>query len=52
MDEYLKANQNLWNEWTEGPEKSAFYNEDGYSRFTREHKMIPLLFSLKATKPD
>ena len=25
--------------------------EDGYWRFTREHKMIPLLFSLKATKP-
>lgn len=25
--------------------------EDGYWRFTREHNMIPLLFSLKANKP-
>ena len=25
--------------------------EDGYWRFTREHNMIPLLFSLKASKP-
>jgi hypothetical protein len=33
MDEYLRANQKLWNEWT------------------GEHNMIPLLFSLKASKP-
>ena len=26
--------------------------EDGYWRFTREHNMVPLLFSLKARKPD
>jgi SAM-dependent methyltransferase len=26
--------------------------EDGYWRFTREHNMIPLLFSLKAQKPE
>jgi SAM-dependent methyltransferase len=26
-------------------------SEDGYWRFTREHNMIPLLFSLKASKP-
>lgn len=25
--------------------------EDGYWRFTREHNMIPLLFSIKASKP-
>jgi hypothetical protein len=26
MDEHLRANQKLWNEWTAEHEKSAFYN--------------------------
>jgi len=31
--------------------KNMVEGNDGYWRFVREHKMVPLLFSLKATKP-
>jgi len=30
MDEFLKANQKLWNKWTEEHEKSPFYNVEGF----------------------
>jgi SAM-dependent methyltransferase len=30
MDEYLQANQKLWNEWTKEHEKSSFYDLQGF----------------------
>jgi SAM-dependent methyltransferase len=30
MDEYIKANQKLWNEWTGEHENSPFYNVEGF----------------------
>ena len=30
MDEYLQANQKLWNEWTAEHEKSTFYDVEGF----------------------
>src|SRR5262245_1692577 len=30
MDDYLKANQNLWDQWTIEHEKSPFYDVEGF----------------------
>lgn len=42
MDEYLKANQNLWNAWTEEHEKSPFYNLEGFKAGQERLKSIEL----------
>jgi SAM-dependent methyltransferase len=42
MDEYLKANQKLWNEWTEEHEKSPFYDIEGFKTGKERLKSIEL----------
>jgi SAM-dependent methyltransferase len=42
MDEYLKANQKLWNEWTTDHEKSALYNLEGFKAGKERLKSIEL----------
>lgn len=32
MDEYIKSNQRLWNDWTRLHEKSAFYDVEGFKQ--------------------
>ena len=42
MDEYLKANQELWNEWTAEHEKSPFYDLEGFKAGRERLKSIEL----------
>jgi SAM-dependent methyltransferase len=42
MDEYLRANQNLWNEWTAEHEKSPFYDLQGFKAGRERLKSIEL----------
>ena len=42
MDEYLRANQKLWNEWTEEHEKSSFYDVAGFKAGRERLKSIEL----------
>ena len=42
MDEFLKANQTLWNEWTTEHEKSPFYNVEGFKAGKERLKIIEL----------
>lgn len=42
MDEILKANQQLWNEWTAEHEKSAFYDVEGFKAGKERLKIIEL----------
>ena len=42
MDEYLQANQKLWNEWTEEHEKSPFYDLDGFKAGKERLRAIEL----------
>jgi SAM-dependent methyltransferase len=42
MDEYLRANQKLWNEWTEEHEKSSFYDLEGFKAGQERLKSIEL----------
>ena len=42
MDEYLRANQNLWNEWTGEHEKSPFYDLQGFKAGRERLKSIEL----------
>lgn len=42
MDEYLKANQMLWNEWTHEHEKSPFYDVEGFKAGKERLKSIEL----------
>jgi hypothetical protein len=42
MDEYLRANQKLWNEWTEEHEKSPFYDVEGFKAGKERLKSIEL----------
>ena len=42
MDEFLKANQKLWNEWTGEHEKSPFYNLEGFKSGKERLKSIEL----------
>ncbi|MGE5463951.1 MAG: class I SAM-dependent methyltransferase, partial [Syntrophothermus sp.] len=42
MDEYLQANQKLWNEWTEEHEKSPFYDVEGFKAGKERLKSIEL----------
>ena len=42
MDEYLKANQKLWNEWTGEHEKSPFYDVEGFKAGRERLKSIEL----------
>lgn len=42
MDEFLKANQELWNEWTGEHEKSAFYDLEGFKAGKERLKSIEL----------
>jgi SAM-dependent methyltransferase len=40
MDEYLKANQKLWNEWTAEHKKSPFYDVEGFKAGKERLKSI------------
>src|SRR5215207_6484161 len=42
MDEYIKANQKLWNEWTDEHEKSPFYDVEGFRAGKERLKSIEL----------
>jgi SAM-dependent methyltransferase len=42
MDEFLQANQKLWNEWTGEHEKSPFYDLDGFRAGRERLKTIEL----------
>jgi len=42
MDEFLKANQKLWNEWTGEHEKSPFYDVEGFKAGKERLKSIEL----------
>ena len=42
MDEYLMANQKLWNEWTAEHENSLFYNVKGFKAGKERLKSIEL----------
>jgi SAM-dependent methyltransferase len=42
MDEYLKANQKLWNEWTGEHENSPYYNLEGFKAGRERLKSIEL----------
>lgn len=42
MDEYLKANQKLWNEWTAEHENSPFYDVQGFKQGKERLKSIEL----------
>jgi SAM-dependent methyltransferase len=42
MDEYLKTNQKLWNEWTAEHEKSPFYDVEGFKAGRERLKSIEL----------
>ena len=42
MDEYLKANQKLWNEWTGEHEKSPFYDLEGFKAGRERLRSIEL----------
>jgi SAM-dependent methyltransferase len=42
MDEYLKANQKLWDEWTGEHEKSPFYDVEGFKAGKERLKSIEL----------
>jgi 2-polyprenyl-3-methyl-5-hydroxy-6-metoxy-1,4-benzoquinol methylase len=42
MDEYLRANQKLWNEWTDEHEKSPFYDLEGFRTGRERLKSIEL----------
>ena len=42
MDEYLQANQKLWNEWTEEHEKSPFYDLEGFKAGKERLKSVEL----------
>jgi SAM-dependent methyltransferase len=42
MDEYSKANQKLWNEWTGEHEKSPFYDVEGFIEGKERLKSIEL----------
>lgn len=42
MDEYLNANQKLWNEWTAEHERSAFYDLEGFRAGKERLKSIEL----------
>ena len=42
MDEYLRANQNLWNEWTAEHEKSPFYDLQGFKAGRERLRSIEL----------
>jgi len=42
MDEYLMANQKLWNEWTAEHENSPFYNVEGFKAGKERLKSIEL----------
>ena len=42
MDEYLKANQKLWNEWTGEHETSPFYDLEGFRAARERLKSIEL----------
>ena len=42
MDEYLKANQKLWNEWTGEHEKSPFYDLEGFKAGKERLRSIEL----------
>lgn len=42
MDEYLRANQNLWDEWTGEHERSPFYNLEGFKAGQERLKSIEL----------
>lgn len=42
MDEYLQANQKLWNEWTKVHEKSPFYNLEGFKAGRERLRSIEL----------
>ena len=42
MDEYLRANQKLWNEWTGEHENSPFYDVEGFKAGKERLKSIEL----------
>ena len=42
MDEYLQANQKLWNEWTAEHENSPFYDVEGFKAGREQLKSIEL----------
>lgn len=42
MDEHLRANQTLWNEWTDEHEKSSFYDLDGFKAGKERLRSIEL----------
>lgn len=42
MDEFLRANQKLWNEWTSEHEKSPFYDVEGFKAGKERLKSIEL----------
>jgi len=42
MDEFLKANQKLWNEWTSEHERSPFYDLEGFRAGKERLKYIEL----------
>jgi SAM-dependent methyltransferase len=42
MDEFLNANQKLWNEWTNEHEKSPFYDVEGFKAGKERLKIIEL----------
>jgi 2-polyprenyl-3-methyl-5-hydroxy-6-metoxy-1,4-benzoquinol methylase len=42
MDEFLKANQKLWNEWTTEHENSPFYDLDGFKAGRERLRSIEL----------
>jgi len=42
MDEYLQANQTLWNAWTEDHERSSFYDVEGFKAGKERLKSIEL----------
>jgi SAM-dependent methyltransferase len=42
MDEYIKANQTLWNEWTDEHETSPFYDLEGFKEGKERLKSIEL----------
>lgn len=42
MDEYLRANQKLWNEWTAEHENSPFYDVEGFKAGKERLKSIEL----------
>src|SRR5678809_1174434 len=42
MDEYIQANQKLWNEWTAEHENSPFYNVEGFKAGKERLKSIEL----------